>query len=596
MERNEPTLVPEWLRSTGNINGAGSSGRHFYSGISSRTRNGSTRSMNDKDSTHSFSLDRSSSSNSRRGLNSSASKNPYSSFTRNHRDKNRDKEKERSSILELWDSNSSDPFGSVVASRVGKNCLRCSQSLASRKSGESVPQRAEDKKISGKNILNSSNGVLSGCNNLNGIQQATFEKDFPSLGTEEKQVVRVPSPGLSSAIQSLPISNSALLGGEKWTSALAEVPAIIGINGVGNLSSQQSGSVTLSSGTSGANNSLNMAEALSQGPARAHTTSQLPDKIHRLEELALKQSRQLIPVTPTMPKALVSISDKSKQPKPAVRTSEMVGTAKSIQQQPYSSQTNNPCCGLVRSDTPNIFHTGKFLVLRPVTTPKDTASLINVAGGKVANEQPSVSPLCPLTSTSSSTPKMSAVEGKAAALTLNSRPITEKKLSISQAQSRSDFFKLIRKKTSPKATALQDSGAVLSSSDLVGVTSKGVSCNLVSQVVEDGLIASNGDYPGSPFTFDPYNAQQCSDVDNSCLKGMIYPDEEEAAFLRSLGWDENYGEDEGLTEEEINAFYQECMKLKPSLKICKGTHLASTPADCKSGATCATESGSSELD
>ncbi|KAK9005679.1 hypothetical protein V6N11_043103 [Hibiscus sabdariffa] len=31
---------------------------------------------------------------------------------------------------------------------------------------------------------------------------------------------------------------------------------------------------------------------------------------------------------------------------------------------------------------------------------------------------------------------------------------------------------------------------------------------------------------------------------------------------------ENSGEDEGLTEEEINAFYQEYMKLRPSLKRC----------------------------
>lgn len=31
----------------------------------------------------------------------------------------------------------------------------------------------------------------------------------------------------------------------------------------------------------------------------------------------------------------------------------------------------------------------------------------------------------------------------------------------------------------------------------------------------------------------------------------VYPDEEEAAFLRSLRWEENGGEDEGLTEEEL---------------------------------------------
>jgi hypothetical protein len=36
-----------------------------------------------------------------------------------------------------------------------------------------------------------------------------------------------------------------------------------------------------------------------------------------------------------------------------------------------------------------------------------------------------------------------------------------------------------------------------------------------------------------------------------------FSEEEEAKFLRSLGWEENSGEDEGLTEEEINAFIQE---------------------------------------
>lgn len=32
---------------------------------------------------------------------------------------------------------------------------------------------------------------------------------------------------------------------------------------------------------------------------------QVPDRTQRLEELAIKQSRQLIPMTPSMPKALV---------------------------------------------------------------------------------------------------------------------------------------------------------------------------------------------------------------------------------------------------------------------------------------------------
>lgn len=177
--------------------------------------------------------------------------------------------------MEPWESNSSDPFGSLLISRVEKNSLRRSQSLVSRKPGELVPRRTEDTKNGMNNVQNSANGVLSGGSNLNGDQKVSFEKDFPSLGTEEKPVSRVSSPGLSSAIQSLPIGNTALLGGEKWTSALAEVPAIIGSNGVGNSSSQQTGSVALSPGTSAAGTGLNMAEALSQGPARARATSQV---------------------------------------------------------------------------------------------------------------------------------------------------------------------------------------------------------------------------------------------------------------------------------------------------------------------------------
>nr|AFK46861.1 unknown [Lotus japonicus] len=67
----------------------------------------------------------------------------------------------------------------------------------------------------------------------------------------------------------------------------------------------------------------------------------------------------------------------------------------------------------------------------------------------------------------------------------------------------------------------------------------------------------------------------CRTSDNegkdSVLSATIYPDEEEAAFLRSLGWEENSDEDEGLTEEEINAFYQECKNLDPStFKLSQG--------------------------
>ena len=45
-------------------------------------------------------------------------------------------------------------------------------------------------------------------------------------------------------------------------------------------------------------------------------------------------------------------------------------------------------------------------------------------------------------------------------------------------------------------------------------------------------------------------------MNHSSSDEALYPDNEEVAFLRSHGWEEN-GEDESLTEEEISSFYRE---------------------------------------
>ena len=44
-------------------------------------------------------------------------------------------------------------------------------------------------------------------------------------------------------------------------------------------------------------------------------------------------------------------------------------------------------------------------------------------------------------------------------------------------------------------------------------------------------------------------------MNHSSSDEALYPDDEEVAFLRSLGWEEN-GEDESLIEEEISSFYR----------------------------------------
>ncbi|KAK4708330.1 hypothetical protein R3W88_029255 [Solanum pinnatisectum] len=609
MERSEPALVPEWLRSTGSVTGGGSSSPHFatsslHSDVTLSTlssRNRSPRSVSDKDSPRFVFLDRSSSSNSRRSSSGTSSKHPYSSFNRNHRDKNREREKERPGTVDLWDHDTSDSLGNILAGRVDKNSLRRSQSLVSRKPGEFLPRRTEDSKGGISSIHNSGNGIHSGgSSSFNGNQKAAFEKDFPSLGIEERQVTRVSSPGLSSAVQSLPIGNSALLGADKWTSALAEVPPIIGSIGMGSSASQQSVAVAPTPSASSGTASLNMAEALSQAPPRTRSTMQIPDKTQRLEELAIKQSRQLIPVIPSMPKVSVSSSaDKSKQPKSIARTNEMVGITKNMQQ-PFSSQLANQArSGQVRAEAPATSHGKTLLVLKSgrengvTSLSKEASTPANNTGNRLANCPPAVAPSAP--AVTSPTSRVTSLETKAAALSLKPRSTAEKRSSLSQAQSRSDFFNLMRKKTSNSSTALPDSGMASSNSREQSClkTKDEDSASLSPCVSENGSErTSNGD---------PHEAlnhvQRHNDVEenNSPINGSVYPDEKEAAFLRSLGWDENAVEEEGLTEEEINAFYQEYMKLKPSLKVYKGAqpkclmlpelHFATNPGTASSNST-----------
>ncbi|XP_057503361.1 uncharacterized protein LOC130786918 [Actinidia eriantha] len=562
MERSEPTLVPEWLRGTGSVSGGGNSAHQFVLSSSQSdvhsTRNRCSKSLSNKDTPCSALLDRNSSSSSHRSSRSNgSSKHPYSSFSRSHRDKNHDKDKERSVNGDPWDNDVSDSLGDILISRVEKNTLRRSRSLVCRKPGEVLPQRAVDSKNGGSSNHSSSNGLLSGGNIVRNTKKTAFEKEYPSLGTGEKQggddIGRVSSPGSSTAVQCLPFGNPGLIGGEGWTSALAEVPTT---------SAQQSVFAT-PSGASSPTANLNMAETLSQAPPRAHTTPQMPDKSQRLEELAIKQSRQLIPMTPLMPKGLVLSSDKPK-PKAAGKTNEMIVAAKSVQlQQPHASQLANQS---LRGDAPRSSHTGKFLVLKPVrengisSMAKDVSNSPN-NGSRVANSQVAAAPMPPLTPLKSqNSSKLSTVERKISALSLNSGSTVEKKSSLSQAKSRSDFFNLMRKKTSTNtSTVLPDPGVAVSAPTLEesGEIVKGASAPVSSCVNENcSELTSNGDIHEGE--------------ENFCLNGVVYPDEEEVAFLRSLGWEENAGEDDGLTEEEINAFYERCMKLRPSLKLCRG--------------------------
>ncbi|XP_059653408.1 uncharacterized protein LOC132300389 isoform X2 [Cornus florida] len=594
MEKGEPTLIPEWLKSSGSVTGGDATTRQIASSssqsddhvISKTARNKS--SVNITDRTTSLYFRRSSSSN---GPDRSRS---FSSLGRSNRDRDwekdiydsHDKEKSILGGYRHRDYSDPDPLGSILPGRFEKDVLRRSQSMITGKRGETWPRKvAADSSNANKSNHNNSNGVLPGGSASSSVHKAAFDRDFPSLGAEERQtapeVVRVSSPGLTTVIQSLPLGPSAVIGGDGWTSALAEVPVIVGSNGTGG-SVQQANPAMSVSVTSSMITSLNMAETLAQGPSRAHSSSQLSSGTQRLEERAIKQSRQLIPMTPSMPKALVLNPSEKAKPK--------IGQ----QQNQISSShlvNHSPRGGPAKSDVSKTSSVGKLHVLKPSReknglspTAKDSSSptsgskVAPTSGSKVANTTVAVAPSvigsAPLRSPNNNS-NLASTECKPALAVLEKRP-------TSQAQSRSDFFNLVRKKSMTNPSAVPGpvpavSHHVLDKSDEAEADAAPVTqgrdapssySSVGSSSEKSGDVASNGDASYRPQEF------VSNGKNHSSSAAILSSEEEEAAFLRSLGWEEN-GDDEGLTEEEISAFYRdkgdnEYIKSRPSSRILQG--------------------------
>ncbi|CAM9001855.1 unnamed protein product [Rhodiola kirilowii] len=595
MGSSEPTLVPEWLRCNGHGNSGASAAHHSANShsdaplLANSARNRSSRTVTETDSPRAT-LDRSPSINSRRtSSNNGSSKHPYSSFSRSHRDKER--EKERSGSGDYWDRDSFEPLG--------KDSLRRTRSMVSRKQGDSLPRRvASDPKNIETNNHIQRNGLATGDKSASSVPKVSFEKDFPSLGADGKQVpkvVRVASPGLTVAAQSLPIGSSALIG-EGW-SALAEVPVVIGINSsvqpvhqppatsipslasstsseVLNAVSESSNAASVVPKTSGAlgpSSGLNMAEALVMSPSVSRTSPQLSIETQRLEQMAIKKVRQLIPMTPAVAKVTNS-SDKLKS-KLIARAGEISGGTTKVGQHPPSSSLNavgqSPRGGPIISDASKQSPGSKLFVLKPPwengtsATSKDGPNPENGTAIRLANN------LHP-TPAASSAPVRSSNISKALIMernvvsSLSKTSAVEKRSLSSQAKSRSDFFNSVRKKTLMATTA-----ATSDTSSSIQSPSEEKSDELLKEMAS---VSPCGTANGALLAKDDSNSEDhkpSTRDKNSVPCAEDIPDEEEAAFLRSLGWEENC-EEEGLTEEEINAFYQEVMKSRPSLKLAQG--------------------------
>lgn len=237
------------------------------------TRNRSTVSSSNHESPRSFAfVDRTSSAYFQWSLSTNGSmmhdKEPsthsrnYSSFSRSRRDRDWDRGHD-SRLMDPRDHDYSDSLSSanIPTSRTKKDTLRRSQSMISGKRGEVWPKRANEVK----------NGLHTGGSVISSIRKTAFERDFPTLGVPD--IARVSSPGLTSASQSLPMSTLSVVGGDGWTSALAELPAIVGSNSTVLSSVQETAPASSVTVLPSTNTGLNMAETLAQAPLWARTVT-----------------------------------------------------------------------------------------------------------------------------------------------------------------------------------------------------------------------------------------------------------------------------------------------------------------------------------
>ncbi|GMH31342.1 hypothetical protein Nepgr_033185 [Nepenthes gracilis] len=500
MERSEHSLVPGWLRSTGNGTGDGSSSHHFASSHSDRclfsnSQRGSVSGLTK--------LDKNSYSRS------------HSSFTGNHRDR----EEERLTISDLWDGEYSDPLRCMLSGRIEKDTLRRSQSVVSRIHGEVLQRRvsADSSSICHINSGNG-NGALSVGSVVTGIQKVTFDKDFPSLVSEERpatsEVSRVTLPGLSRGVHSLSTGNSAFIGSEGWTSALADVPIGVPSSSIGFLSSLKPPAATPSSGAaSTTNGGLSMAEALVQTPSRSHITPQPYVQNQQFEELAVLHSKRLVPMTPSMAKNSVPNASDKLKPKTAPRSTEPAVTSKNGQLNNHSLRVGN-----ISADSPKASQTGKLFFLKPGCKNGVAAALKDATSPTTNVNNRLLSDPC--------NPKPFAVGRKA------------------QVQSRTDFFNSVRQKSLNRTSVSADS-------------SHAVSSIIVEKSDEEHDDVASRD-----------QVSQCPENELS----FCHSTNEEEEFLRSMGWDPSAGDDEGLTEEEISSFCQK-FKSRHASKLSHGLQL-----------------------
>uniref|UniRef100_A0ACD5UQ45 Uncharacterized protein n=1 Tax=Avena sativa TaxID=4498 RepID=A0ACD5UQ45_AVESA len=389
MDRGEPSLKPEWLvrgiatpavSATGLRPGTSPRADDQDRGASPRNRS----SGRDRERI-------SQQSSSRRGSGPSVSRRHdrdgtvksrgYASFGRSNRDRVCEKDsdfRDRESRLDLPDDPLRDGFGSFSSCR---------------------PESDRLNRIRPKlDTLNRAAGVSSGNVNLSSKDTGgiSFEREFPHLSSEDnngkQDMGRVPSPGISTPIQSIPLVSAP----DGWNSVLAEVPG---------LSEPSNSLVTSALSRPGSSrqlevtncaSALSMAETVMQTPLKNSSTPQLSIDAQKIEERTLRQCI-LRPLTPSSNKISVSnLSDKLKiKGQRAGDSNGLVKAAQQLSAQPSNSSVRSP----VKSELVKPSQPGSFQVLTreqngAVNTAKDcTSDPVSPVLGRSLSVEPQKKPI-----------------------------------------------------------------------------------------------------------------------------------------------------------------------------------------------------------
>jgi len=304
-----------------------------------------------------------------------------------------------------------------------------------------IPNRAGVSLDNG-NVSKKDNGVIS------------FEREFPHLGSEDKNgkqdIGRVPSPGISTPIQNIPLVVS-----DGWNSVLAEVPALVdpNINSVSSSSSPAGSSKPIEVSNSGS--ALSMAETVMQSPLNICTTPQLSIDAQKIEERTMRQCI-LRPLTPSSNKISASISlDKLLKSKGA-RAGESNGPIKVAPQlsiQPSSNSVRTP----VKTELVKQSQSGSLQVLS-----REQNGTVNTAAKDITSNNP-VSPV--LGRSSSMEPMRKSIVNPKLKVGTNGRSLHPLQGSFADrkasAKDKYKFFELLRSKSVNGSSAAIESPSSL---------------------------------------------------------------------------------------------------------------------------------------